>query len=198
VAAAEIGVATPIDPGSYRIEASAPGRKKWTANLDVPDRADNQTLEIPNLELLGTAPPQAQTPLVQPVDAPRDRPVSPASEAPSRGSGQRALGIGVGIAGVVGVGVGTYFGLRAKSKNDDAAAHCVNDTRCDATGVDLDDQARTSATASTIAFSAGGALLAIGAALYFTAPNGNSTSASFRAESTPRASSIRLTIGKSF
>jgi hypothetical protein len=77
-------------------------------------------------------------------------------------------GLLAGGAGVVGLGVGAYFGVRAFSKQGVVDDHC-HGALCDATGLDADDDAHTSAAVSTIAFVAGAALAAGGAVLFFTA-----------------------------
>ena len=73
--------------------------------------------------------------------------------------------------GVVGLGVGTVFGLKTSSTWSDAKTHCTG-LECDRTGVQLATDAKNAGTISTIAFVAGAALLAGGAALFFTAPRG--------------------------
>jgi hypothetical protein len=92
---------------------------------------------------------------------------------------QRTVAIGVGAAGVVGVAVGSAFGLIAKSKNDQALepANCRTSTQCSTSGLTLTDDARSAATVSTVAFIAGGAAIATGAVLWFTAPHGGSGAA---------------------
>ena len=73
---------------------------------------------------------------------------------------------------MVGIGVGSVFGLIAKSKNDGTAGHC-NGGVCDAPTIATLSDARTDATVSTIAFAAGGVALAAGVVLYLTAPHGD-------------------------
>jgi serine/threonine-protein kinase len=75
----------------------------------------------------------------------------------------------------VGVGVGSYFGIRALKKNSDAEPHCPNSGLCDdQEGLDLTEDAKDLAVFSNIAFAAGGLLLGTGAVLYLT---GGSSSA---------------------
>jgi hypothetical protein len=69
--------------------------------------------------------------------------------------------------GLVGIGLGSAFGMMTFSSQDESEAHCV-ETRCDATGVALREDASTSATVSTIAFVAGGVLVAGGLVLVLT------------------------------
>jgi serine/threonine-protein kinase len=77
----------------------------------------------------------------------------------------------VGGVGLVGIGVGAFFGLRAISKNDEAESFCNGSTCSDPDGVTLTDEARDAATISNIAFGLGAAALVGGVALYFTAPS---------------------------
>jgi hypothetical protein len=63
--------------------------------------------------------------------------------------------------GVVGLGVGTYFGLRTLSdKSDATSGPCDANNRCTQQGVNELDEAHTFATISTIGFAVG----AVGAA----------------------------------
>lgn len=108
-----------------------------------------------------------------------DRTASPASTSrpsqaiavhPNRsddnsGSGLTTAGLVVGSIGLVGLGVGGYFGLSAASKNSDAADMCPNDVCLDPRGVELTDDARSAARWSTGLMVGGGALLASGIAL---------------------------------
>ncbi len=102
---------------------------------------------------------------VRPTPAP---PRSPARS--SGGSAQRVLSWISGSLGVVALGVGTAYGLDARAKWRDAKGHCP-DARCVASeDLNRDDEARTSARISTVAFVTGGAALIGAAALWFTAP----------------------------
>lgn len=67
--------------------------------------------------------------------------------------------------GVVGLGAGTYFGLRTLSDKSERDQHC-SAAGCDATGLELDRDARREATISTIAFGAGIAAGATGVFLF--------------------------------
>jgi tetratricopeptide (TPR) repeat protein len=157
VTSAELGVSLPIDPGERVIEASAPGHVSWRTTLRVHGSKQALSVEIPSLERV-----------------PGELPASAGAEgdaARPRRNDQKLIGLGLGAAGVIGVGVGSYFGLRASSKNDEASHYCRDETLCDRRGLELDDEARNAATASTIAFVAGSALLTAGAVLFFTAPN---------------------------
>jgi hypothetical protein len=97
-------------------------------------------------------------------------------EIPELAAGEAGPGPGdeaKGAKSIVGVAVGAVFGLQAGSKWDDAKSKCEDyPYDCGPDGVELADDAKSSATISTIGFIAGGVLLAGGAALYFTAGSG--------------------------
>ncbi|MGH7297597.1 MAG: tetratricopeptide repeat protein, partial [Polyangiaceae bacterium] len=106
-------------------------------------------------------------------------PSSPTSPEPPAGeSSQRTIGLVVGGAGVVGLVVGSVLGLVAKSSYDHALqTECGNNPNggCSQQGIADGKSAHGQAAASTVAFVAGGALLATGAVLYFTAPKARVT-----------------------
>lgn len=145
----------PLDRGTHRVEVSASGRLPRTLEVGILDGVTSE-LTIPELE---------RAPVAQ--DAP------PPPPAPDRtGETQRTIGIGVAGAGVLALGIGTAFGIRAMSIGDQSE-HCTlgpNGDGCPQSAVDEQESARGSAAASTVAFVAAGVLLAGGAALYFTAP----------------------------
>ena len=103
-------------------------------------------------------------------DAPKTIVVQPeALPAPAR-STQRTIGYAVGGVGLVGLVVGTAFGLRALSLKGDRDTRCKGGF-CDAEGVAKDHSARTAATVSTVSFIAGSALALGGVVLVLTANN---------------------------
>ena len=178
-------VAVPTDPGEYTITATAPGYEPMTLTISVPERGGRVSITIPPLrkgaesDKGATAAPSATPP---PGAAVPGRPAGPAdasdgpvnlSTTPSetRSSGQRTMGLVVGAAGVVGVGIGTFFGLRAFSKYGDAKDLCPETNCTSAEGPALTDEARNAATAANIAFGVGLVALAGGAVLYLTAPS---------------------------
>jgi hypothetical protein len=101
------------------------------------------------------------------------RPQAEAWSAPPQrdGSSQRLGGAVLAGAGVVGLGLGTIFGLSAKGKKDDSAVFCDASNACDPPGLTLRSDARAAALVSTIAFGAGALALAAGGILFFTAPS---------------------------
>ena len=164
------GVAVPIDGGEYLIEAKAPGHEPWSGRVTVAAEKDDAKIEVP--ALLATSevppPPAAEPPPTSPVSSP---PRPPARDTEPEGTGQRTVGVILGGVGVVGVGFGTYFGLRAVSKNNDAKKLCDGAVCHDRKGETLTDDAQEAATVSNLAFGIGLVALSTGVVLYLSAPS---------------------------
>jgi hypothetical protein len=65
------------------------------------------------------------------------------------------------------MGVGAGFGLAAMSQNNTAQELCDGNVCREQRGIDAAEKASDRAMISTIGFASGGALLALGAAIYF-------------------------------
>jgi hypothetical protein len=183
---AQWGASLPVDPGDHVVVANAPGRRSWQASVRV-EPAKAQTIAIPRLEPapvttpeVAAAPVPVATAPAAPVAIPPATRVgeTPAPEPPAgeRLGPQKIAAVVIGGLGVVGLGLGTYFGLSSKSKHDDAGAHCAGNA-CDAEGVSLRSDAITAGNASTVAFALGAAALAGGAVVWLTAPPASHESA---------------------
>lgn len=155
VGAVQWDIALPMDPGRHVLRATAPGRAPWQTTVDVA-RATPARVDVPLLPPAPSTPPASREPSGR--------------EAPRAGGTQRLIGLGLVGVGAVGLGVGTYFGLAAKSRADDSAAHCAG-SACDSTGLELRDGARSRADVATVAFVAGGATLVVGAVVWLLAPS---------------------------
>jgi tetratricopeptide (TPR) repeat protein len=162
------GIPLPVDPGEYNIEVSAPGYQTWTTPIKVEPAGASASVRVPALvkrpeEL--APPPTAQT-QPRPGAALTLKPAAlPAKHGLTTG---QTIGLVVGGVGVVGLGLGTYFGVRAITKNSDAEGYCSGDNLCAQQGLDLTDKAKKAATAANIAFAAGGALVAIGGVVFLS------------------------------
>jgi len=183
----EWGLAVPVDPGDHVVVVSFPGHAQRTIPAHVGPEAPTATVRIDRLDDSPTPSP-APTPAPTPAPAPAPPPepaTSPASSLPAEpapapppaapsdpASTRRWVGVGVAVAGVAGVALGTVFGLSAKSKLNQSNQdnHCDKADTCDPTGLALRHDASTAATLSTVMFVVGGVGLAGGAVLYFTAP----------------------------
>lgn len=179
------GAEFPVDPGSHVIAASAPGKKPWQTTVRVAAEARGPiAVSVPALEDAPLAAAPAPSPRSSSAGAHAEAAPIVASAVAgadagtngSRGSGQRVAGLVVGGVGIVGLGLGAFFGLQAKSHLDDSNAdgHCHDGNKCDAIGVQARSDAQSAATISTIAFAAGAVAVAGGLVLYLTAPKGAS------------------------
>jgi hypothetical protein len=177
---ASLGVAIPVDPGTQHVSASAPSHRAWTGRVEVADGATSIHLLIPSLRPL---PRQVEA-------APRAKPQTIARTSPSA---QRAWGIAASTVGVAGLLSGAGLGLWARydyhRSRLDHYCPSSDHNGCTSDGLALRQKAQGLANASTVAFLAGGALLATGIVLWSTAPNGareqSSTTAQLRATVTP-------------
>jgi len=169
------GSAVPIDGGSYVIEASAPGRMPFRIQLELAIERDAQAVVIPELEL--AIAPQPEPPL-PPAHAPSPpQPTPPPNAAPNATivsdpghegpSTTRILSYATGGSALLGFGLGTFFGLQAKSRNDKSYQNGHCDARgCDQEGQTLRNQAISSARISNILFASGFALTIATVVLY--------------------------------
>jgi hypothetical protein len=167
--ASTMGVPVPIDPGSYRVAATAPGRHEWSTTVSV---GSGQLIILHVPALLEDALQSPERPASNHAEraVPPPSAVRPQPEV-SSGSGQRAVGLALGAVALVTAGVGLYFGLNAITDNGDAAARCPTSPACtDPEAIGLNNEAHRAATASTVTFVGAGALLASAAVVYFTSP----------------------------
>ncbi|MDP9150776.1 MAG: hypothetical protein M3O36_12670 [Myxococcota bacterium] len=145
------GVALALDPGEHTFTFETSGQTPLQKQLVVQEaqksRRESVTFGEPKrIEPFGRLP----------------------APPPPEGFGTRQiLAIVAGGAGVVGLGVGSVFGLMAKSKGKEAATACPNDC-ADQNGVNLWNDAKTTARISDFAFILGGAGLAGEVALWLT------------------------------
>jgi hypothetical protein len=154
---------TPIDGGKHRVEVHANGRKDWSTEVAVAPSAQHVVLPVPALEAApagdAAAPPATAATATAPTAAPVRFWTAP-----------RIAGAATAGAGLVAVGVGTVFGLQARSHWSDRESQCAFD-RCTPDGVAAGQDAKDAALRANIAFIVGGAALATGAVLYFVVPN---------------------------
>jgi hypothetical protein len=139
----------PLDPGAHALTVSGAGRRPRAVRLDVANGPSTQVVDVPPLE---AAPPTA---------------ASPAPDDPARP--RRIAGLATAGAGVLALGLGAFFGLRAAGKKSDAEPHCTGHF-CDAEGLSLHDDAHAAATVSTVAFLVGVLAVGAGSYLYFSVP----------------------------
>ena len=164
-----LGTALPVDPGAHAITASAAGRETWSGTVMVAAGPGTTTLRVPALEAAAAAAIAAVTP---PVSATEPAVAGP---APAPGwSRQRKVAVGVGVAGLAGIVVGSVFGAMTLSKVSAANKHCSTEVtpHCDPEGRKLYADATTTANVSNVAMAVGGAAVIGGVVLFLTAPAG--------------------------
>jgi hypothetical protein len=143
--AESLGVPAPLDPGAHTIDARAPEYQPWAAPIVA---REGQSLSVTVPPLWNLAPPTSRT------DAPE-----------SRMSPLRTIGILSGAAGLVALGVGSYFAVRAIDQNHDSNLDCTGNL-CNSNGTRERLDAISSAKGATAAFIVGGVSLAAGITLF--------------------------------
>jgi len=171
------GTALPVDPGEHTIKAMAPGYEPLEVKVTIGPNGQNQTIQLAALKQL---PPGAEPPQAEPQGTTvREQTTGPQDAGVSDGKGQRTAGLVIGGIGVLGLAAGGVFGVLAIVDNGKAKeGGCEPGAGACPVGVDgigAANNARTEAMVSTIGFIAGGALVAAGAVLYFTAPDAPQT-----------------------
>lgn len=184
VESAVLGTRLPIDPGEHTFRAEAPGFSAVTLKVSIPNSASDRVVEIPALTRVATPTPSASAAVVPSAvpsataapsvtataSAPPDRPPPvPPRSAP-------VAGYVIGAVGVVGLGVGTYFGLSSLSTYSKAKDACPTRTGCSQDALNQRDSAGTKANISNIGLGVGVVGVAVGSYLIFF--RGNSTAAS--------------------
>ena len=154
----------PVDPGHHHVEATAPGYKPFAMTVSLGSDADRRVVVVPVLERAAEAPEQPAAPTGED------------SRKPLFYGGLAMVG-----AGVVGLAVGTVFGLRAMGFNSDSRTDCDAQSVCGPSGVASRNDARSSGGASTAAFVVGGVLLAGGATMLVIARSRSRGGMSLRA-----------------
>ena len=165
----------PVDPGEHSVQANAPGRRGWRTSFVLQAGSGPNTIEVPVLVADPTAPPMPPaTAAAKPASAPP--PPTPPPDHDDSDSTRRTVGFVVGGAGLVAIGIGTYFGLRAISKRGDSNDECPGE-QCSQTGLDLNEEAQDAATVSNVTFAVGIAAATAGVVLVLTAGSGSKNAA---------------------
>jgi hypothetical protein len=160
-----LGTAVPVDPGAHEVSASAPGKRTWKSTVTAPEGPGHVGVLLPALEEAPVEPPGAA------ATSTAAAPASPTSDrSPSDGKTQRVVAYVLGGVGLVGIGIGTGFGLSAISKFNESNENGCNGNDCTETAATTRREAQSAGTISTVAFVVGGVALAGGVVLFLTAP----------------------------
>jgi len=164
------GSPVPVDPGDHVIEARAVGYKPFTTHVTASH--DPIIVRIAALE-------RDPTPVIEPLPPAVDTtpPVTfesipkPILPPPPPSTTLRSVGFITGATGLIGVGVGALFGVLAIDRDNAARAAGCDATTCPTAGaLGVSSDAKTFATASDIAFIAGGVFLVTGVVCLLAAP----------------------------
>jgi len=157
LAAAAWGTALPVDPGEHLVHAQAPGFEPLDQRVSFGSSPGaRQTLELPLLRPIARA--------VEPAPAATAIDAAPAMAA-ERSHPARNWGWLTGGAGLVALGVGSYFGVQAFSRWSDRNAACKNG--CTPEAKAAGDDASLAATVATAGVAAGVVLLGTATLLLF-------------------------------
>jgi len=190
------GVPLPVDPGSHRIEVSAPGYLTWSSEVKVEDRGSSAEVHVPALakdaNAVAVSAPAggASSPASSSSSA-----LAPAQAAPEEGMSKlRIVGIVLGAAGIVGIAVGAAMGgVAMGTKNDvkDLQRECMGEA-CASKIDDGIDDAKKQANASTGMWIAGGALLAGGLVTFLIAPKHDVRKTDVALSLSPQGAGVRV------
>jgi len=160
------GTAVSIDPGEHLFTFETAGQSPLTKKLVIvegqKDRRETVTFGADQGGAMPTTAPSPSTP--------------PPDDSGGGMGTQKILALVAGGIGIVGLGVGTAFGVIALSKKSDAQNACPGSTCATADGTSKWSDAASTGNISTIALIVGGVGIAGGAVLWFTAPSASSSS----------------------
>lgn len=172
------GTPIPVDPGRHTVRVTAPRMKPWETVVETAGEAATATVTVPPLEPDPDAPVPNATPAPIPTMTTTPTPPEPPPPAESEhatGGGQRTVALILGGAGVVALGLGTYFGVTALSKksSEDAAGECPGGSSggCTSAGVTTSQDAFHDGNIATVALGVGAAAVLGGAVVWLTAPS---------------------------
>jgi hypothetical protein len=173
-----------VDPGVHVFTFEAAGSAPVTRTFVIKEEEKGRRERI------------VMTPEQVPLEP---RPSAPASTA---WSAQRVVGVGLAGLGVAAIAVGSVFGGLADAAWNDQKSACGSPTSCSGAGhaAAVSDHATltTDGAVSTAAFIAAGALVAGGAALFFTAPRASAPSSGLRIAPAVGSRAAALVVGASF
>jgi len=157
LASAAWGVALPVDPGTHLVRAEATGHEPFERSFEISKSGQHEAVSIPALASSGA------------VDH------GGGSKPSGGGSTTRTIGWVAGGAGVVALGVGSFFGLKAFSdwsaRNQACKGGCTPEAKTDGS------HASDAATLSTVLFAVGAGAVGVGAVLILTSGGGEQTKA---------------------
>ena len=188
------GVPIPVDPGDQHVTARAEGYLPFETTVTLQGEQKHFAVDLPSLQAdprtgphtgqqvgqqLGQVGQIGQVPdtglnMESPAPGSSIQPGSPGAHPSVEGDlmWHETLALTFGAIGLVGVGVGTYFGARAIWKNNVADEQCPAGRCPDDRALGFDKAAHSAALLSTVFWIGGAAFLLGGVGFYFTGPEG--------------------------
>jgi len=178
VATSAWGLPNPIDPGSHQVSAVVKGKPPWLATVNIAKPGEQKTVEVPSVG----APPEVETPeaiakkeskLEDPFSDEKAKPKEEAKEEAKEEGPKRAsrpfMGYVLLGVGLVGTGVGSYYGLHAIQLRKDSDNYCAPNG-CTQRGVDLNNQAKSAAWVSNFGIGLGAVGVVVGGYMLLKTP----------------------------
>lgn len=160
VDAEEWGVEVPVDPGVHQVRAFGDGLVEWSESIEVLAGPGTYTVAVPELAPKRLMPSLNAEGAATAVHA---EPIDHSFLAPTH----RKIAVAAGSVGVICIGVGSVFALRAISKSDASdRAGCLGSVCPTPAGVELRRQAQVAGNVATASMIGGLTGLATAAALF--------------------------------
>jgi len=150
---ASLGTPLPVDAGQVTISAEAPGYTPWRVEVTIDAQSKRREVTVPAL---------VRTLVVtQPI-----APIVHTRIEHRTWSTARKTSLGLGIAGVGALATGIYFGVHARSLQDDADRICPLLVCSDPVGLHTNDRAQSAARTANIFYITGGLAVASAVAIW--------------------------------
>jgi hypothetical protein len=173
------GTGVPVDPGKHVVRVTAPGKKPWSDEVDVPATSRAFTVTVPALADLPIEQPEPEAPPAQPPPVEADTPTPRSGGS----DGQKVGAFVVGGIGLAAAATGTFFLVQSRKDNasalklcrmanPDGTQSCANDAEQDRLKT-LQDDARRGALIGFVGLGVGGAALVTAVILYANADGGS-------------------------
>lgn len=162
-----------VDPGTYRVRATAPGKVAWESSITVQQEGTTTKVEVPELVAIAAPAPPPKPSVAEPPRVVVAPPVVQRQGRPAPTSHRRSIAFAVGSLGLASTAVGVGFGLHARgqwSASRDVTS-CDAHNVCNDTGTAQIASARSSASIATWAVGAGAAMLVTAGVIWWSAPS---------------------------
>ena len=176
------GVPAPVDPGTHRVTAKAPGKEPRVIEVVVEREGERRTVTVEPLadaaaeptEAATAAPPASAAPSpagagAAPRAPPTTSPAATATATDAAPGRRRTAAYAIGAGGLVALGIGTGAGLRAIHLMGESDERCP-DGACTARGAELSRDANTLANVANVGIGLG--IAGVAAAVVLTVIDG--------------------------